>query len=297
MSKPEHFYKFCTAKVAKLNLSTRRLRFGSPLCFNDPFDCYFPLGFSNLRRNVTASEKCHHAILTGKEILPSDSSAAFNMAPLIGLMDTVPPEVIERSRKTHRARVFAVADQFNRESQIEWDGMARRFRLLSLCAEVKNPLLWAHYANCHRGVAFEFDACYTGRIAEEISFTAAEPVRYRKRIPRAYSQKDLIESTLGLSSLPDAAQTWLPLMLTKSLEWSYEKEWRIVRIAGEEGRSLFTDIAFSPRSLSRIFLGCRILTRDRRAIERLATGDFGHVEIYQACQSQTRFILEFDRIR
>lgn len=297
MSKPQHFYKFCSAKVAKTNLSTSRLRFSSPLSFNDPFDCYFPPGFSNLRRSVTSFEKRHNAILTGKEILPADSNAAFNVAPLIGLMDTVPPEVIDRARKTHRARVFAVADQFNRDSQTEWDSMARCFRLLSLCGECNNPLLWAHYANCHRGVAFEFDACYTGRIAEEISFAAAEPVRYRKHVPRAYSRKDFIESTLGLNPLPDSAQTWLPLMLTKSLEWSYEKEWRIMRVAGQGGRSLFTDLAFSPLSLSRIFLGCRISIRDRKAIERLATGNFGHVEIYQARQSQKRFALEFDPIR
>jgi hypothetical protein len=296
MSKPKHFYKFCTAKVAKLNLSTRRLRFSSPLRFNDPFDCYFPPGFSNLRRSVAGFEKRHHAILTGKEILPADSSAAFNMAPLIGLMGTVPPEVIERSRITHKANLLAVANQFNRESQIDWEGMVRRFRLLSLCAEGKNPLLWSHYADSHRGVAFEFDACDTC-FTDKISFATSMPVTYRKRVPRAYSQKDFIEDALRLNSLPDAARALLPLVMTKSLEWSYEQEWRIVRMAAEDGRTLFTELAFSPRSLSRIFLGCRVSIRDQRAIERLVTGEFAHVEIHQARQSQKRFALEFDRIR
>src|SRR5467141_2099222 len=133
MSRPTHFYKFCTAKVVKLNLSTQRLRFSSPLRFNDPFDCYFPPGFSNLRRNVAAVEKRHHAILMGEEMLPEGSNAAFNMAPLIGLVGIVPPEVIERTRKTHKARVLAVADEFNRESQMDWEGKLRLFRLLSLC--------------------------------------------------------------------------------------------------------------------------------------------------------------------
>ena len=293
MSKPAHFYKYCTAKVAKINLSTQSLRFSSPLRFNDPFDCYFPPGFSNLRRSVAAIEKRHHAILTGKEILPEDSSAAFNMAPLMGLMDTVPPEVIDRSRKTHRANVLAVADQFNHESQIDWEGKMRQFRLLSLCAEGKNPLLWSHYADSHRGVAFEFDAC----CSEAVSFAAAQPVKYWKRVPRAFSRKDFIESALGLRLLPDTAQTLLPLVLTKSTEWKYEKEWRLVRVVANEGQSLFADVPFSPRSLSRIFLGCRISIRNRHAIERLATRDYAHVEIHQARQSQTRFTLEFDRIR
>jgi len=295
MSKPAHFYKFCTAKVAKLNLSTQHLRFSSPLRFNDPFDCYFPPGFSNLRQSVTAFEKRHHAILEGEEVLPADSSAAFNLAPLIHLVGTgtVPPEVIERTRKTHKANMLAVANQFNRESQFDWEGTLRRFRLLSLCAEGKNPLLWSHYADSHRGVAFEFDASFK----EGLPFETAKPVKYGKRVPRAYSRNDFIESALGLSPLPNAAQTLLPLVLTKSPQWSYEKEWRIVRVAAEEGQNLFADLAFSPRSLSRIFLGCRTSIRDKRAIERLATGDFAHVEIHQARKSQTRFALEFDRIR
>jgi hypothetical protein len=85
-------------------------------------------------------------------------------------------------------------------------------------------------------------------------------------------------------------------MLTKSPEWSYEKEWRIVRVAAEKGQSFSTDLTFLPRSLTKIFLGCRISPRNRRAIERLAAGDFVHVEIHQARQSLTRFAPEFDRI-
>jgi DUF2971 family protein len=293
MARPEHFYRFCTARVAKLNLSTRRLRFSSPLRFNDPFDCYFPPQFSNLRQSVAAFEKRHREILAGKEILPADSSAAFNVAPLIGLMGSVPPEVVERSRKTYKINVFAVANQFNRESQFDWEDTLRRFRLLSLCAEGKNPLLWSHYADSHRGVAFEFDASFT----DAVRFAAAKPVKYRKRVPRAYSRKDFIEDALGLTALPDAARALLPLVTTKSLEWSYENEWRIVGMASEEEQSLFEDLPFSPRSLSRIFLGCHISIRNRKAIERLATGEYAHVEIHQARQSHTRFALEFDRTR
>lgn len=292
MSKPTRFYKFCTAKVAKINLSTRCLRFSSPLLFNDPFDCYFPPGFHNLRRNLAAFEKRHHAILMGEEFLPACSSAAFNIAPLIGLAELVPPEVIERARKSHKANMLAVANQFNYESQIEWEDMMRRFRLLSLCAEGENPLLWSHYADSHRGVAFEFNPSFR----EGVPFVMAKPIKYRKRVPRAYSRKDFIEDALGLNSLPDKAQALLPLVMTKSLEWHYENEWRIVEVATKEEKNLFADMLFSPRSLSKIVFGCRISPRNRRGIESLVTGDFAHVEIHQASQSLTRFALEFNRI-
>ncbi len=40
---PTHFFKYYTASVAKIVLATGRVRWSSPLLFNDPFDCYFSL--------------------------------------------------------------------------------------------------------------------------------------------------------------------------------------------------------------------------------------------------------------
>src|SRR5689334_17748995 len=93
------------------------------------------------------------------------------------------------------------------------------------------------------------------------------------------SQKELVEDALHLNSLPEAAQRSMPFLLTKSTEWRYEREWRVVCVANEGERSHFTDLAFSRCSLSKILLGCRISPAQRRAVEKLATGD---VEIYQA---------------
>ena len=211
MIRPAHFYKFCSAKVAKINLATCRLRFNSPLRFNDPFDCYFPPGFPNLRQNVAAIERRRHAIIMGEEVLPERSEAEFNMAPLIGLVGTVPPEVIERTRKSDKARLLAVANQFNFESHLEWEDTLRQFRVLSLCAERDNLLLWAHYADCHKGIVLEFDSS----AKDGIQFTAAMRVKYWKRVPRAYSRRDFIENALGLNPLPDAAKAILPLVLSK----------------------------------------------------------------------------------
>ena len=36
---------------------------------------------------------------------------------VVSRLGTVPPEVIERSRKDHKANVLAVANQFNQESK------------------------------------------------------------------------------------------------------------------------------------------------------------------------------------
>ncbi len=291
MVRPKSFYKFCTARVAKLNLKTQRLRFSSPLYFNDPFDCYFPPGISNLKNAVLVLQKRFDGILAGKEQLPDHSLAAFTLAPIIGLADTVPPEVAEHARMSHKANIVAVASNYNQQLELDWENKLRRFRLLSLCAERNNPLLWSHYADSHRGVAFEFDASCT----KNTSFQIAKPVKYQKRAPRIISRKVFIESVIGLADQPDVGT--YPLILTKSVEWSYEKEWRIVLMTEEGEKSLYSDLMFFPGSLRKIFLGCRNSIRDQRAIERLATGDFAHVEIHRARQSRSNFGLKFDRIR
>ncbi len=45
------FYKYVTAEVAKIILATRKLRWSSPLLFNDPFDVT-----QELRLNFDAAE-------------------------------------------------------------------------------------------------------------------------------------------------------------------------------------------------------------------------------------------------
>lgn len=292
MRRPAHLYKYCTAAVAKKILTNGSLRLSSPVLFNDPFDCYFAPGFSNPNRGAAEYAKRLDAILTRAEKLPADSPAAFGLAPLIHRMATVPTEVAARAHKSAKTRLKVIAESANANRQCLWERDVPRFRVLCLCAESTNPLLWAHYTDCHRGVAFEFDASKDA----EMLFRKAEPVKYRKRPPRIYSQRHLVESALGIKPLPEDSRTALPLVMTKAVEWSYEKEWRNVLKSRADDKELFSYLPFRPSSLSRIFLGCHISSRNREAIMRLVTGHFSHVEIYEAYKTAARFGLGFRRV-
>ena len=293
MRRPAHLYKYCTAAVAKKILTTGSLRLSSPVLFNDPFDCYFAPGFSNPNRGATEYTKRLDAIMTRVEKFPADSPAAFGLAPLIHLAGTVPSEVTARAHKAAQARLKAVARSANANWQRLWERDVPRLRVLCLCAESTNPLLWSHYADYHRGVAFEFNASMSG----EMLFGNAERVKYRKRPPRIYSQRHLVESALGLKPLPEDPETALSLVMTKAVEWSYEKEWRNVLMSRADDKELFSYMPFRPSSLSRIYLGCHISSRNREAIKRLRTGHFSHVELYEAYKTTARFGLRFRRVR
>lgn len=75
----------------------------------------------------------------------------------------------------------------------------------------KNPtnlLMWSHYANCHKGICIGFDA-------QKTIFKQARKIDYTETLPklnRDDSPEDLLDK----------------IALTKSKDWSYEEEYRIL---------------------------------------------------------------------
>lgn len=81
----------------------------------------------------------------------------------------------------------------------------------SLTAELYEPLLWAHYAGSHRGIAFIFDV----EPGQELDPIPAYPIRYVEKLPYARIQAK--------------ERSWeeLSIAMYKTDEWRYESEWRI----------------------------------------------------------------------
>lgn len=75
----------------------------------------------------------------------------------------------------------------------------------------KNPtnlLMWSHYSNCHKGICIGFDAnCSIFRQARKVSYTRTLP-----KLSQNDSADDLLEK----------------IVFTKSEDWGYEEEFRIV---------------------------------------------------------------------
>jgi hypothetical protein len=205
----------------------------------------------------------------------------------------VPTQAWTRATVSSQARVLAIAKHTNRGWQRWWETYVPRLRVLCLCEEVTNPLLWSHYADCHRGVAFEFNTS----AHPDALFSDVKPVKYRRRPPRIYSQRDLAESALKIRELPDLADRALPLVTTKAEQWSYEREWRSVFVEEcVDAKKLFSDRPFQPASLCKVFLGCHISSRNREAITEL-TREFPRVAVEEAYKTPARFGLGFHPLR
>jgi hypothetical protein len=79
----------------------------------------------------------------------------------------------------------------------------------------RSPVMWAHYADKHKGVCLGFD------LGELNGEPLAHPVSYSSA--RLRFELDQTKDLLGIDK-----QYVQALLYTKALEWSYEREYRVV---------------------------------------------------------------------
>ncbi|MDT3668963.1 MAG: DUF2971 domain-containing protein [Aromatoleum sp.] len=124
-------------------------------------------------------------------------------------------------------------DQLQAALAISFGGKVGMF---CLSEDPLNLLMWGHYCNAHQGVVVEFDVTnpfFSARSTASGLHQYLRKVEYREHratLPLEHFQKN----KMGL--LNDHGSGWLdlvrsehPLMFTKSPDWSYEREWRLVR--------------------------------------------------------------------
>ncbi|MBT4994346.1 MAG: DUF2971 domain-containing protein [Candidatus Marinimicrobia bacterium] len=136
-----------------------------------------------------------------------------------------------------------------------WDGrdlrsiirkMLTRYGVFSLSELNDNLLMWSHYADSHRGVCLIFDTSDDTNI-----FGQAIKVQYQHEYP-----------VINIMDLNNHNNT-INMISVKSIDWGYEKEWRIIRGISVGGDGYF-DI--EPKSLTGIILGSHITEKDEKRV-------------------------------
>lgn len=167
------------------------------------------------------------------------------------------------------------------------------YRVFCVCEINDNLLLWAHYTDEHKGVAFQFEC-----IPElDVPLLAAKPVIYSDEAPGLATEEGWLQESLGLCAPNTGVDAWLRLVTTKAKAFEHEKEWRVISVRRPYESQGFEDVTYYPQEISKIFLGCRISDSDKASILALVTQDFAHVHVYQARQHAKKYRLEFDRIK
>ncbi len=182
--------------------------------------------------------------------------------------------------------------QISRENQNEWN--QKRSCLISVSKTAQNTVMWAHYAEKHKGavIGIDFDIILQRRNSPY--GIVMDPVSYSKNRPRIDILVDPDSKIWG--------DQFIKLLLTKSDNWSYEKEYRTVFLDHsleefrKQGLASVKDfdgkktwfLRLNPLSIKEIVFGLYMEDDIKIAIRKsLKRPELQHVKLYQAMESET----------
>ncbi len=138
-----------------------------------------------------------------------------------------------------------------------------------------NILMWSHYADGHKGICLEFQPIPTSPF-----FVIAQEMNYEYK----YSKPNMLRSTKD--------EKMLAVLLTKSKDWEYEKEWRIIN--HDNGPGIYK---FPTELLTGVILGCSIVEKFKNLIINLALSRNPKPKIYQAKKKKDDFGLDIIEVK
>ncbi len=273
------FYKYVTAHVAKIILTTRKIRWSSPILFNDPFDVNqeLPLNFTEEDLNDVVSESLASLIERG------DFPMTVSHPRLVALLNAVKGKSAEArkmlAQKMRQNPTEVTSGQIESLAEIKekWRQMVPKMRILCLSELNDVTPMWQHYADEYKGVVLEFESVDV----TDSAFLQAQQVNYQN-FPIEFSDPQTWgRCMLGLTELTLLDHT-LEYQYIKATSWSYEKEWRIVGGARQGETELFADYDYHSRDLAGIYFGTQCSPEDRDDLLSLLVHGLNHVLPYEA---------------
>lgn len=255
MKKIKNLYKFEAINEYSLrNLKNAQIFFNAPISFNDPFDC------SMVESSFSYKD--------------SDVVDLYNNFQANGLMgdrpqvkdyDEIPQEFVDQFKAGIVGSIPDIEKKHLRD-------------VGCTCFSEKNDhiLMWAHYANGHKGMCLEFDST-------QDPFDRALPITYSDSFPQINPINILIKNEDDLLS----KETLKPL-LTKYDCWGYEAEWRLFH---KEPRKLY---GYPVGALKAVYFGAAVNFADLEIVCLILQGQSKAIKFYRARKSKDKYELEFE---
>lgn len=275
---PKPLFKYYDANTAIDHVLGRTtVKWSTPFEFNDPFDNQFELHMEPVTDAVFNELISIYQDGTNLDSF-RETGLLQNMSieKFQSLVKLLPKSEIEEAI---REGISGINEQLPTFRENFMAAMANTV-ILCLTESHTNLLMWAHYAQMHTGIAIAFSPK-----DEESPLPLAKQVKYSLEVPRL-TYKEFLKNPRENSNLLIEKYT-----LTKSREWEYEKEWRIVVAGGGGVRP------YAAEEVDAIYLGCRISMEHKEKILDIAQAKYPKALIYESSKSPTCFALEFKQIR
>lgn len=250
----------------------RSIRFSSPAVLNDPFELKPHLAalaapeYIEAELNRTIPEVMREELAK----LPFELQAQISTEAL--------HEILSLQIPLTKRNVHSMAKMLMPKLQ---ELMARKFEeltgILCLSESADNLLMWAHYADSHRGFVIEFDErspFFDSRVHSDDELRHLRKVTYNSKRP-----------SLSLMDVEDFS----PFM-TKGTDWEYEAEWRMIvpldtasKIIGEGSQAVHL-FEFPAEAITSVVLGCRMTEQKKVEVRQILAESqhYSHVRCVEA---------------
>ena len=189
----EVLYKYVSAERALKclpEIGNGTLRATQPLALNDPFEC-------SAQPYVSGAEEEQDYVISLETLN--------NLNPKTPIDESEFREAIELSGGLH------IQDLVRRQ-------LSQRFGIVSFASNPLHPLMWAHYTTDGSGFVIGYGLSYLEELVHEHELEFLHPVEYSAE-PPILPNCDVINYDGVI----------LFLLLTKSCDWKYEGEWRLIK--------------------------------------------------------------------
>lgn len=268
---PPQLFRFRTVNEYSLSAFDKDLIFFSRAKdFNDPYDTLITSSsFEAIRQctpeNLFAIMTAIRAqILKGIEI-PDEIKSVFPkdmLDPMLKFNGTQDEDI--KSNKEELAKFKQVFEKLN-ESVTEFEIGLRDSESYACFSEaIKSPTMWGHYADYHKGFALSYDM--KSLLLSKPNGIMLFPVIYSSnRLDSTNMLAWCVGQKLGLPMARIDKLDKIKCSLYKSLDWEYEKEWRLVNSVDEH--SAHPSLKYAPVG---IYYGSKISEINKKILHRIA---------------------------
>jgi len=287
---PDYLFKYTPCSTAKLILKNKKIRWNSPLNFDDIFELNHSLGmdFEESKAVDIIAQKLAKVIYDDKIQLHETGlkNPKFEYMRKHLRKDSYPiDQFIETIKPVAKETISIVKNIIETERQ-RWTNDIKNYRILCFAEFNDSDLLWKRYAENHSGIVFQW------KPINEIDspLFEARPVTYSDDIPEIATFDHFVDAAIGLKPLP-GTEEFIALVTAKTLSWSGENEWRIVSTKRIYDSGEYEDVPFYPLEITSIYLGMNINSKDKKDIIELTGENFSHANIFQAYMAEDSSIM------
>lgn len=242
---------------------------GSPLGLNDPYDVHIFIEPESIRQKAIASVFADFVPASELDSIVDRIQRGEDYVEMLvnvfnpqGLL-TMKPGGME----LFRLHAKSLMDNATSDIARVYADLRAHMGVSSFSERVDSPLMWAHYANSHKGYCVEYDFSNSNMSSSIL------PVIY---------QDEIFECSCVLDE--EKRRQIIITALVKSKDWEYEKEWRMVVPHMQPMKSGVNVKVPTPKA---VYLGSHIIEEDRSRIIDICNNK--GVEVFQMIHSQNNF--------